>query len=85
MVTFLILSFLDILEDLLKPSISVATTCLLSFSVSLHVSAPNSKLLLIKVLEMFNFRSFLASYVRKMTAVNEKYVQRNVVVITRQY
>jgi len=40
LVTFLILSFLDILEDLLKASISVASTRLLLFSVSLHVSDP---------------------------------------------
>ena len=40
-VTFLILSFLDILEDLLRPSISVASTRPLLFSVSLHVSAPS--------------------------------------------
>ena len=39
-VTFLILSFLDILEDLLRASISVASTPLVLFSVSLHVSAP---------------------------------------------
>ena len=37
-VTFLILSFLDIVEDLLRASISVASTRLLLFSVSLHVS-----------------------------------------------
>jgi len=35
-VTFLILSYLDILEDLLRASISVASTRLLLFSVSLH-------------------------------------------------
>jgi len=46
-VTFLILSFLDILEDLLRASISVASTCLLLFSVSLHVLEPYNKLLLI--------------------------------------
>ena len=46
-VTFLILSFLDILEDLLRTSISVASTRLLLFSVSLHVSEPYNKLLLI--------------------------------------
>jgi hypothetical protein len=34
---FLILSFLDILEDLLRASISVASTRLLLFSVSIHV------------------------------------------------
>jgi len=39
-VTFLILSFLDILEDLLRASISVASICLLLFSVSLHDSEP---------------------------------------------
>ena len=39
-VTFLILYFLDILEDLLRASISVASTRLLLFSVSLHVSGP---------------------------------------------
>jgi hypothetical protein len=49
-VIFLILSFLDILEDLLKASISVASTCLLSFYVSLHVSEPYNKLLLINTL-----------------------------------
>jgi hypothetical protein len=37
-VTFRILSFLDILWDLLRASISVASTRLLLFSVSLHVS-----------------------------------------------
>jgi len=46
-VTFLILSFLDILQDLLRASISVASTRLLLFSVSLHVSEPYNKLLLI--------------------------------------
>jgi len=60
-VTFLILSFLDILEDLLRTSISVASTRLLLFSVSLHVSAPYNKLLLINALKMFNFLSFLMS------------------------
>ena len=45
-VIFLILSFLDILEDLLRASISVASTRLLLFSVSLHVSEPYNKLLL---------------------------------------
>ena len=70
-VTFLILSFLDILEDLLRASTSVASTrllfflmcvcddihmyhltcsCLLLFSVSLHVSEPYNKLLLINTL-----------------------------------
>jgi hypothetical protein len=44
-VTFPILSFLDILEDLLRPSISVASTRVLLFSVSLHVSEPHNKLL----------------------------------------
>jgi hypothetical protein len=39
-VTFLIQSFLDILEDLLKASISVASTRLLLLSVSLNVSEP---------------------------------------------
>ena len=39
-VTFLNLSFLDILEDFLRASISVASTRLLLFSVSLHVSEP---------------------------------------------
>ena len=42
MVTFVILSFLDILEDLLRTSISVASTHLLLFSVSLHVSEPHN-------------------------------------------
>jgi len=37
-VTFLIIYFLDILQDLLRASISVASTRLLLFSVSLHVS-----------------------------------------------
>ena len=46
-VTFLILSFLDILEDLLRTSISVASTRLLLVSVSLHVSEPYNKLFLI--------------------------------------
>ena len=49
-VTFLILSFLDILEDLLRASISVASTRLLLFSVSLHVSEPHNKQLLINAL-----------------------------------
>ena len=49
MVTFLILSFLDILEDL-RASISVASTRLLLFSVSLHVSEPYNKLLIINAL-----------------------------------
>jgi len=49
-VTFLILSFLDILDDLLRPSISVASTRLLLFSVSLHVSEPYNQLLLINAL-----------------------------------
>ena len=55
-VTFLILSFLYILEDLLRASISVASTRLLLFSVSLHVSEPYNKLLLINALYMFNFQ-----------------------------
>jgi len=46
-VTFLILSFLDILEDLLRASISIASTRLLLFSVRLHISEPYNKLLLI--------------------------------------
>ena len=49
-VTFLILSFLDILQDHLSSSISVASNRLLLFSVSLHVSEPHSKLLLISTL-----------------------------------
>ena len=49
-VIFLILSFLDILEDLLRASIYVASTRLLLFSVSLHVSEPYNKLLLISAL-----------------------------------
>ena len=51
-VTFLILSlfFFYILEDLLRASISVASTRLLLFSVNLHVSAPYNKLLLINAL-----------------------------------
>ena len=49
-VTFLILSFLNILEDLLKASISVASTRLLLFSMSLHVSKPYNKLLLVNAL-----------------------------------
>ena len=49
-IIFLILSFLDILEDLLRTSISVASTRLLLFSVSLHVSEPYNKLLLISAL-----------------------------------
>ena len=48
--TFLILSFLDILEDLPRASISVASTHLLLLSVSLHVSEPYTKLLLINAL-----------------------------------
>jgi len=65
-VTFLILSFLDILEDLLRASISVASTCLLLFSVSLHVSAPYNKLILINALYMFNFLSFLVSLLQSI-------------------
>ena len=42
-VTFLILSFLYILEDLLRAFISVASTRRLLFSVSLHVSEPYNK------------------------------------------
>ena len=49
-VTFLILCFVDILEDLLRESISVASTRILLFSVSLHVSEPYNKLLLINAL-----------------------------------
>ena len=49
-VTFLILSFLDSLEELLRASISVASTRLLLFSVSLHVSEPYNKLLSINAL-----------------------------------
>ena len=48
--TFRILSFLDILEDLLRASISVASTRLSLFSVSLHVSEPYNKLRLINAL-----------------------------------
>ena len=48
--TFLILSFLDILDDLLRASISVASTGLLLFSLSLHVSEPYNKPLLINAL-----------------------------------
>ena len=50
LVTCLIISFLDILEDLLRASISVASTRLLLFSVCLHVSEPYNKLLLINAL-----------------------------------
>jgi len=49
-VTFLIISFLHILEELLRASISVASTSLLLFSVSLHVSEPYNKLVLISAL-----------------------------------
>ena len=49
-VTFLILTLLDILQDLFRASISVASNRLLLFSVSLHVSAPHNKLLLINAL-----------------------------------
>jgi len=49
-VTFLILSFLHILQYLLRASISVASTRLLLFSVSLHVLEPYNKLLLIDIL-----------------------------------
>jgi hypothetical protein len=42
-VIFLILYFLDIVEDLLRTFISVASTPLLLFSVSLHVSEPYNK------------------------------------------
>ena len=52
-VTFLILSFLDILENLPRPSISVASTRLLLFSVSLHVSEPCNKLLLINAQNIY--------------------------------
>jgi hypothetical protein len=50
-VTFLILSFPDILEDLLRTSISVASTRLLLFSVSLHISEPYNGLLLTNTLK----------------------------------
>jgi hypothetical protein len=46
-VTFPILSCLDILKDLLRASISVALTRLLLFSASLHALEPYNKLLLI--------------------------------------
>ena len=50
-VTFLTLSFLDILEDLHRASISVASTRLfILFYVCLHVSEPYNKLLLINAL-----------------------------------
>jgi len=49
-VTFLILSFLHILEELLRAFISVASTRFLLFSVCLHVSEPYNKLLLINAL-----------------------------------
>ena len=49
-VTFVILSSLDILQDILSTSISVASTRLLLFSVSLHVSEPHNKLLSINAL-----------------------------------
>ena len=49
-VIFLILPFLEILEDLLRPSISVASTRLLVFAVSLHVSEPYNKLFLVSTL-----------------------------------
>jgi len=49
-VTFLILSFLHILEDFLRAPISVASARLLLFSVSLHVSEPYNKLILINAL-----------------------------------
>ena len=58
--TFLLPSFLDILQDLLRSSISVVSTRLL-FSVSHHVSEPYNKLLLINALQMFTFLSFLVS------------------------
>ena len=48
--TFLILYFLDIVEDFLRASISITSTRLLLFSVSLHVSDPHNKLLLINAL-----------------------------------
>ena len=61
-VTFLILPFLDILYDLLRASISVASTRLLLFSISLHVSEPYNKLHLINAYQcIFNFLSFLMS------------------------
>ena len=65
-VTFLILSFLNILQDFLEASISVASTRLLLFSLSLHVSAPNNKLLLISTLYMFNFLLFLMSFLQSI-------------------
>ena len=49
-VTFLILPFLDILENLLMAFIAVASTRLLLFSVGLYVSEPRNKLLLINAL-----------------------------------
>ena len=51
--------FLGILEDLLWASISVALTSLLLFTVSLNVSEPYNKLLLIIALQMLNFLSLL--------------------------
>ena len=47
---FLFLSYLDILEDLLRASISVAPTRLLLSSMRLHVSELNNKLLLMNAL-----------------------------------
>jgi hypothetical protein len=49
-VTVLILYFFDNLEDLLRASISVASTRPLLFSVSPHVSEQYNKLLLISTL-----------------------------------
>jgi hypothetical protein len=54
MVVFLILSFREILEDLLRASISVASIRLLLLSVSLHVSAPYNKLLLFAFIQSKN-------------------------------
>ena len=61
-VTVLILSFLDILEDLLRASISVVSTRLLLFSVSLHVSAPYNELLLIWYGHVWKITDGLSKY-----------------------
>jgi hypothetical protein len=71
-VTFLILSFLDILEDHLRASIPVASTRLLLFSVSLHVSDPYNKLLLksmhykCSIFSPFNSKHLLNIFVNRI-------------------
>jgi len=72
-VTFLILSFLDIFEDLLRASISVASTRLLLCSVSLHVSEPYNKLLLINVIsKLFQNEYFLRNVMRLLLCIEHR-------------